>query len=319
MSTLTLAICARNAQNIISACLNTIQAQTVAPDEVVVAVDDEADLTGPAAEAYGVRLIVTHARGLYEARNAVLAGCTTDYLAFTDADCALVPDWVERVKALLDSNPRIAAGTGRHPAIGRRTLAAWLHHMWFVVETQRTGETDGVIGGNSYFRTTALRQVGGWLPLQGHSAAEDLYISIALRKAGHTIWFDEAIAARHNYETRFGGLWRKSIMMGRDIVVMMRAAQWRREALWFYTLSIPAAAALLLLGLGLAFAAPVLGIAVAAIPLCATLLMLIAKFGSLRKALPRWLARWVVIWPYSLGILKGLLMPLPGAGAGTPQ
>jgi len=310
MSTLTLAICARNAQDIIGNCLDSIANQTVAPDEVIVAVDDLADPTTAVARSHGARVIASNATGLYEARNAVLEACATDYLAFTDADCALAPRWVELAKKVLDERPDVAAGTGRHPPVGRRNFAAWLHHMWFVVETGKTGETDGVIGGNSYFRASALREVGGWLKLPRHSAAEDLYISIALRKAGHRIWFEEGAAARHNYETSLRGLWRKSVMMGKDIVVMLRAAGWR-EGLWWYTLAIPVTALILLAGCGTAVFAPLPGLLAAALPLAGTYAYLVTKFRNPLTAFPRWLARWILIWPYSLGILKGLCAPIP--------
>jgi len=310
MPSLTLAICARNAQAIIGRCIESIRAQTVAPDEILVAVDDREDPTARVAEDHGARVIASNATGLYEARNAVLDACTTDYLGFTDADCVLAPAWVERAKAVLDSHPDVAAGTGRHPPVGPRNLAAWLHHMWFLVETRDTGETDGVIGGNSYFRVDALRRVGGWLKLPRHSAAEDVYISMALRKAGWRIWFDERAVARHHYETRLTGLWRKAVMMGKDIIIMLRAAGWRGP-LWWYTLAIPCLAACLPLGLALALASPLLGLTLAAAPLVVTLAFLTLRFKSLCKAVPRWAARWILIWPYSWGILKGLAAPVP--------
>lgn len=310
MATMTLAICARNASEIIGRCLESIQRQTVAPDHVLVAVDDADDPTAAAAREFGAEVIVTHSTGLYEARNAVLNACTTEYLAFTDADCTLVPDWVQRAKAVLDANKDIAAGTGRHPPNGKRTLASWLHHMWYVVETERTGETGHVIGGNSYFRTQALRDVGGWLNLRGHSAAEDMYISEALRRAAYRVWFEEAVAAEHAYETRLVGLWRKAVMMGRDIVVMLRAAGWY-ESLWWYTLAIPVMALVFLAGIALALVVPVAGLVVAAAPLFASYLFLAIRFRNLAAAFPRWLARWVLIWPYSWGILQGLAARIP--------
>lgn len=310
MSTLTLAICARNAQNIIGHCLESIRNQSVPPDEILVAVDELSDPTASVAQEYGARVIASNATGLYEARNAVLDACSTDYLAFTDADCVLAPEWVERAKAVLDARPDVAAGTGRHPPVGRRCLASWLHHMWFIVETRTTGETDGVIGGNSYFRTAALREVGGWLKLPRHSAAEDVYISMALRKAGHRIWFEEGAAAHHHYETSLKGLLRKSIMMGRDIVVMMRAAGWR-GSLWWFTLAIPATALVLLAGIALLFVDWRVGAVVAAAPLAASLAFLVLRFRSLAKAAPRWIARWIVIWPYAWGVLQGLAAPIP--------
>jgi cellulose synthase/poly-beta-1,6-N-acetylglucosamine synthase-like glycosyltransferase len=310
MATLTLAICARNAQDIIGPCLESIQGQSVAPDVVIVAVDEAEDPTAAVAESFGAQVIASNATGLYEARNAVLEACTTDYLAFTDADCVLVPAWVELAKGVMDTRAEVAAGTGRHPPTGVRNFASWLHHMWFLVETQATGETDGVIGGNSYFRTAALREVGGWLKLPRHSAAEDVYISMALRNAGHTIWFEEGVAAQHNYETRLKGLWRKAVMMGRDIVVMHRAAGWRGH-LWWYTLLIPVLAMMLVTGLVLALFTATLGLALAALPLLSTLAYLMVSMGSLVTAAPRWVARWILIWPYSWGIVRGLFTPLP--------
>ena len=316
MPRLTLAICARNAQDIIGDCLESIQQQTVPPDEVLVALDDLDDPTAQVAERYGARVIASHATGLYEARNAVLDACTTEYLAFTDADCVLVPEWVETAKRVLDTHPDVAAGTGRHPPLGKGNFAAWLHHMWYVVETLGTGETDGVIGGNSYFRTQALRDVGGWLDLPRHSAAEDLYISGALRRAGHRIWFDENAAARHHYETSLLGLWRKSAMMGKDIVVMMRVAGWYGRLFWF-TVAIPFVAMTMLFALVLFPIDPQKALAIIAALLIASLAFFSIKFRSLRVALPRWAARWILIWPYSWGIVEGLRTPLPSSSKET--
>lgn len=310
MATLTLAICARNAAGIIGPCLDSIAAQTLPPDRVLVAVDEPGDPTAQAARERGADVIVSASTGLYEARNAVLAACDTDYLAFTDADCRLVPEWVAHGKAVLDTRPEVAAVTGRHPPLGVANFVAWLHHMWFLVETRDTGETDGVIGGNSLFRAAALREVGGWLRLPRHSAAEDVYISMALRKAGHTIWFEAPMAAHHHYETRASGMWRKAVMMGRDIVVMLRAAHWRGP-LWWYTLVIPLLAAAVLLGVAAAPFAPIPGLAVAGGVFFGTLAYLTLAFRSPAKAFPRWIARWILIWPYSYGILQGLLLPIP--------
>ena len=310
MATLTLAVCAHQAEKCIGACLQSIRAQTVPPDEVIVCVHELSDPTAAVAESHGARVIASHGVGLFQSRNAVLAACTTEYLAFTDADCVLVPEWVEAAKHVLDTHPEVAAGTGRHPSVGPRTFASWLHHMWFLVETRTTGETDGVVGGNSYFRAEALRKVGGWLDLPGHSNAEDVYISMALSKAGYKIWFEERVAAQHHYETSFPNLMRKSVRMGKGIVIMMRAAG-LRGGLWWYTLAIPVLALIFLSGLALMLFRPLAGLAVCCMPLILTLAYLTASFRSFARAFPRWLARWIVIWPYSIGILQGLIEPIP--------
>lgn len=188
MATLTLAICARNTQDIIVSCLENIQVQTVVPDVILVAVNEMRGPTVAVAESYGATVTTSNTTGLYETRNVVLDACITDYLAFTVADCVLVPEWVEYAKKVLDERKSIAAGTVRHPPIGVQNVASWLHHKWYVVETRSTGETDRIIGGNRYFRTQALRSVGGWLNLPRHSA---MYIVGALKEAGYGIWFQE--------------------------------------------------------------------------------------------------------------------------------
>lgn len=310
MATLTLAICARNAQDIIGTCLESIQQQTVTPDVILVAVDEMDDPTVAVAQSYGAQVIASQATGLYEARNAVLKACDTDYLAFTDADCVLVPEWVDYAKQVLDTRETIAAGTGRHPPIGEKNLAAWLHHMWYVVETQVTGECDGIIGGNSYFRTSALREVDGWLNLPRHSAAEDMYIAGALKQAGYGIWFQEECAAQHHYETSLNGLRKKSIMMGKDIVVMMRCAGWG-GGLWWFTLLIPMVLAVFLAGLLILPIAPIIGAALSGSMLLGSYAYFTLKFRNPITAFPRWVARWILIFPYAWGIVKGLLVPLP--------
>ncbi|MCC6153290.1 MAG: hypothetical protein IT367_06000, partial [Candidatus Hydrogenedentes bacterium] len=143
-----------------------------------------------------------------------------------------------------------------------------------------------------------------------HSAAEDVYIAMALQAAGHRIWFEEGAAVQHNYETRFGGLMRKAQMMGKDITVMMRACGFR-GGMWWYTLAIPVLAGMLPLGLVVALVNVVVGATIALFPLVVTLLFLLVRFRSLSMALPRWVARWVVIWPYAAGIVKGLFAPIP--------
>jgi hypothetical protein len=103
---------------------------------------------------------------------------------------------------------------------------------------------------------------------------------------------------------------RKAVMMGQDIVVMMRASGWR-DLLWYYTLAIPVIAGMLPVGLLVMLFNVPLGATVAISPLALTLVFLIARFRRVSTAVPRWLARWIVIWPYSFGIVKGLLAGNP--------
>jgi cellulose synthase/poly-beta-1,6-N-acetylglucosamine synthase-like glycosyltransferase len=303
--TFTLALTAKNPLGLMKECFDSIFHQSDKPDVVMLVLDDASTPAPSYLQEYGVAVVQNRGKKIYHARNTALALCATDILAFTDTDCVLDAQWVRRIKEIFRSRPDVAAGTGSHPMIGKHNLSSWLHHMWFVVETKKTGYTNGVIGGNSYFRTDALKKINGWLSVN-LMAAEDVYISMKLLAAGYKLWFDEAVIARHHYKAELTGLLRQSVMMGYDIVVMMRTAH-IRGFLWYYTLAIPVLAAIAALSLFSVFAEPITGVTLLLVVLLVTLAYLIVTFGSFSKGITRWLARWIIIWPYAFGIIKGLL------------
>jgi cellulose synthase/poly-beta-1,6-N-acetylglucosamine synthase-like glycosyltransferase len=303
--TFTLALTAKNSLGLMKECFDSIFHQSEKPDFVMLVLDDASAPAPSYLQEYGVSIVQNRGGKIYHARNTALALCTTDILAFTDTDCVLDAQWVRRIKEIFRTRPDVAAGTGSHPMIGKHNLSSWLHHMWFVVETKKTGYTNGVIGGNSYFRTAALKKINGWLPVN-LMAAEDVYISMKLLAAGYKIWFDETVIAHHHYKAELIGFLRQSVMMGYDIVVMMRAAH-IRGYLWYYTLAIPVLAAIAAASLFMVFIEPITGLALLLVVLLVTLAYLIVTFGSFSKGITRWLARWIIIWPYCWGIIKGLL------------
>ncbi|HUI90811.1 MAG TPA: glycosyltransferase [Chitinivibrionales bacterium] len=302
--TLTLALSAKNASSLQQECFDSIARQTEKPDSVFLILDDVSKPLPPFLHNFAVKVLPNEGIKLFHARNTALHRCNTDILAFTDTDCVLDENWVRRIKNIFTEKPEAAAGTGAHPMIGRHNFSSWLHHMWFVVETKKTGYTDGVIGGNSYFRTDALKKIGGWLQVN-LMAAEDVYISMKLQEAGYKIWFDDGVIARHHYKAELLGFLRQTVMMGFDIVIMMKTAG-IRNFMWYYTLCIPVLALLMVVSV---VSLPVnfyTGAICAGVILAATLVHWMIAFKSAWKGLTRWLARWVIIWPYSWGIVKGL-------------
>lgn len=302
--TITIAISAKNEKDIIRSCFDSINNQTVKADYVFLIVDTKDDNTIPIADEYGFTTYINDGIKLYKARNTALKHCKTDLLAFTDADCVLDSKWVENIIKLMKEKPEVVAGTGAHPMIGKHNFSSWLHHMWFVVEAKETGYTTGVIGGNSYFRTQVLKDIGGWLNVE-LMAAEDVYISNKIQEAGYKIWLDKEIIANHHYKSEFGGFMRQTVMMGRDIVSMMKISG-IKGWLWWYTMAIPMLAIIMGLSLLNASNDSLLGKLSVIIILVSTFFYWFKSFGSLEKALPRWIARWIIIWPYSWGVIKGV-------------
>lgn len=300
---ITVAVCAKNAEKYIGECLESINNQTVRPAKVLLIDDGSEDSTIEIAENMSATVIANEGYKLYDARNTALKHCDTELIAFTDSDCAVDPKWVENIISIFESHKDVGGGTGRHPTLGAKGFAGWLHRMWFLVETDNTGYTGGVIGGNCYFRTEALRKVSGWVSLS-YACAEDVYISIKLLEAGYKLWFEEGVIANHHYTNSFTGLMRKTVTSGEGIVYMMKVTG-IRNYVWWYSLVIPVTAVIGLLSIVLLFKFLLLGLLGVSVVFGGTFAFLFYRFRSIRLTIPRFIARWILIWPYSLGIVKG--------------
>src|ERR1044072_31217 len=83
----------------LDACLRALDMQTYPCElyEIVVVDNDSDEAVGPVVESHGRARLVHEARpGSYAARNTGLAHARGEILAFTDADCLPVEDWIER-------------------------------------------------------------------------------------------------------------------------------------------------------------------------------------------------------------------------------
>ena len=181
---------AHNEEALIGACLAALAAQTV-PVRVVVVLDDCTDAT--AAQCHGVETITVRHRCVGAARRAgteaVLRGGdpATTWIATTDADTVVPPDWVARQLALdadlvlgtavPDDCPMLPAWAARH------VLADGHRH---------------VHGANLGIRGDAYLRVGGWPALR---TGEDVELVRRAAAAGLTVARTAAIPVRTSART----------------------------------------------------------------------------------------------------------------------
>jgi glycosyltransferase involved in cell wall biosynthesis len=98
----------RNRAYLISACLDSVHAQTLRPHAVIVVDDGSNDATPQIIEAYAarwpaLRLIRSVSRGVSHARNIGLGASRSPFVAFLDSDDIWLPEKLERQMALFAS------------------------------------------------------------------------------------------------------------------------------------------------------------------------------------------------------------------------
>lgn len=160
--------------------LASVAAQTRAPDEVIVVDGGSTDGTLPTLEnAPGITVISEPGANISRGRNVAIRAAAHEVIAVTDADCALSPDWLERILEPLDAGASVVAGfyrpVGRN-LVQRLTAAVSLPDR----DEIRPGWMPS--SRSLAFRREAFDAVGGypeWLEV-----GEDMYFDHRLVEAG---------------------------------------------------------------------------------------------------------------------------------------
>jgi GT2 family glycosyltransferase len=98
----------------IGRCLEAVRAQTRAPAEVVVWDNASADGSRDLARSHGVRVLASPTNvGFAAAANELVRVTTAPYLLLLNPDATPAPDYIERVVAAAEADPRIGSVTGK--------------------------------------------------------------------------------------------------------------------------------------------------------------------------------------------------------------
>lgn len=163
-------------------CVESVLAQSPAPDQVIVVVDHNPELeTQLRVRLHAAVEIVANVgeRGLSSARNTAVRLSRGEAIAFIDDDAVPHERWLERLMSALE-NPAVV-GVGGHaiPAWERRQ-PAWFpdEFLWVVGCSYRglpaSGPVRNPLGCNMAFRTTLFDQVGLFDPGIGRLGSRPL-------------------------------------------------------------------------------------------------------------------------------------------------
>jgi glycosyltransferase involved in cell wall biosynthesis len=193
-------VCAYNAERTLEECLHSLRRIRYPDFEVIVVDDGSTDSTRAIAEQFPEFRLISHEnRGLSAARNDGIRAARGAIVAFTDADCAVDPDWL----ALLVD--RLTSGT--FAGVGGPNLPPPEDDHWVADVVARSPggpthvllgdwEAEHVPGCNMAFWRDSLLEVGLFDPIF-RTAGDDVDVCWRLQDAGHAIGFAAAALVWH--------------------------------------------------------------------------------------------------------------------------
>lgn len=189
-----------NAAATIEQCLRALCALDYGgPLEILVVDDGSADGTGEIVSRFaGVRLIRQDNAGPAAARNRGAKESQSDIICFTDADCVVHKDWVERLVSHFDK-PGVAAVAGSYGiANPQKRLARGVHSEILYRHRHLVPDYPRVFGSyNVALRREIFNQAGGFDESYRFASGEDNDLSYKILAAGHKIFFDRGALVDH--------------------------------------------------------------------------------------------------------------------------
>lgn len=186
-----------------------------------------------------------------------------EYVQFVDGDCEIQPGWLEKARATLEANSRLAVVCGRRR---ERYPDRSVYNRLCDIEWNTPVGKAGACGGDALVRVKAFDEIGGYNPAV--IAGEEPEMCVRLRECGWEIERIDAEMTLHDADMMwFGQWWKRAVRAGHAYAegAAMHGSgptrHWVREVRsnWVWGLGLPVAilaaawptrgASLLLLGL----------------------------------------------------------------------
>lgn len=198
---------ARNEEKVIGACLSSLSRLKYPNYEVLIIDDGSTDRTADIARDYPfARVISIDGLGPSAARNRAVLESHGRWLAFTDADCIVSPDWLDFLMAVLDPEKDKLIGVGglQQPVDDDPPFARLVHSfllsLGFVSEyirhDQNAVPTDHNPTCNALLLKKPVVEAGGFW--EGLWPCEDVEIDLRLRRSGYQLMFTPKAVVHHH-------------------------------------------------------------------------------------------------------------------------
>ena len=214
---ITVAVCTHNRYDVLPEALASLQSQSVASDAIeILIIDNSTDKTAQeehwashTVPANG-QLVFDSVPGLSRARNTALRQAKGPVIAFMDDDAVAVPEWCESLIRAFEGWSDAGIIGGPVEPIWPSDPPTWLH-KWqrgfltivdYGDEPRQLDEKEWLAGTNIAFRTSALREIGGFNEALGRIGQsllsnEELAVSTKLKALGYATYYEPGARVLH--------------------------------------------------------------------------------------------------------------------------
>ena len=198
---------AYNAAKTLPALLASLSLQSFQDFELVLVDDCSRDMTARIAESYPCRLLrMTKNRGPACCRNEGAQAALGEILVFTDSDCEVAPNWLDRMNQHF-RNGDVGAMMGRLVLRPSTFLGDSISALGFpaggsigfdkIWKVDKEGLTDSLSSCNCAVRKSLFWKIGGFDESFPYAGGEDSLFAYHLKKAGCRIRFCPDVVAYH--------------------------------------------------------------------------------------------------------------------------
>jgi glycosyltransferase involved in cell wall biosynthesis len=244
----------RNEEASIGRLLESISAQTIKPDEVIIvdggSADRTAELVEKAAAADSrIRLIRTGGAGPGLGRNIGIEAARNEWVALTDAGIRLEPDWLEKLSAAADGADVVY---GNYAPV----INGWFDKCAAIayVPPARPGRLRGQFIASSMLRRRTWQDAGRFPDLR---AAEDLIFMEKAKSRGAAVRTSPAALVHWSLQPGLLATFRKFVLYSRHNAWIGRQWDWHHGIARQYAVLLPIFAAAMFFGFFVLLAIPV--------------------------------------------------------------
>lgn len=201
-----------NNEKTIGECLSSLMRVEHPNFEIIVLDDESGDRTAEICATYPtVKLIRLKKQGPSAARNFGIGIAGGTYIAFTDGDCVIEPNWLTELESCFTCDDIAGAGGDQKSPDGEtpfgRLVQDFLKAIGFMTDYIKNDgdlkETDHNPSCNSMYRKSVLLEVGGFDP--DLWPGEDVELDLKVRRLGYKLIYNPKACVGHYRPDSYAG------------------------------------------------------------------------------------------------------------------